>query len=473
MVWNPAYPASASSIVALENERPTLPGSGSLTVIRKLRCGLLVGGRVRPVVADQPHIDFSELLLAAEEIEQHLLRPGRLLLDVQAGQDHGHGVAVAAEVVQRDLDVRRRGTAAGAGDRDPVPALRLEPDRVEVRDHVGARVRRPGDLVQKLRGDRAGRHQPAGAGVLGDHAAAVGRDLGDREARVAPVGQFGQERVVAAGGLRAALDHVPGHHRPGQFVEVGRAPAVPGRGRADDQRGVGDPRADHHVRPGPQRGGDAPAAEIGVRGDGGDARLGQRLAGVGVRQRVPGLGQLTEPVQQVVPLHVGDLRGQAEPAGDLAQPGGQPRRVEAARVDDDRDVPVQAGADDLLELAQERPRVARGGVLAPGLPQDEHGQLGQVVAGEHVDGAALDHLPRGGRAIAVETGAVGDPHRPLHARSRPASAACAASRPGPGRPVLAWAGRAGDARAGPVPGRRTPLRSRSSRTSPHPARSCG
>ena len=57
-------------------------------------------------------------------------------------------------------------------------------DRVEARGHVGVRVRRPGDLVEQLRGDRADRDEAAGAGVLGDDEAAVGVHLGDREAGV-------------------------------------------------------------------------------------------------------------------------------------------------------------------------------------------------------------------------------------------------------------------------------------------------
>ena len=35
VVWKPAYPPSASSMVALENLRPTAAGSESFTVIRK------------------------------------------------------------------------------------------------------------------------------------------------------------------------------------------------------------------------------------------------------------------------------------------------------------------------------------------------------------------------------------------------------------------------------------------------------
>ena len=34
--------------------------------------------------------------------------------------------------------------------------------------------------------------------------------------------------------------------------------------------------------------------------------------------------------------------------------------------------------------------------------QDEHGQLGQPVAGEHINMAALDHLPGGRQPVAEE-----------------------------------------------------------------------
>ena len=312
--------------------------------------------------------------------------------------------------------------------------------------------------------------------MLGDHAAAVGPYFGDGEPRIAQVRQLVGERVVAAGGLRAALDHVPGHHGSGESVQVFRAPAVPGRGRPDDQRGVGDPRADDDVRSGPQRGRNPPAAEVGVRGDRRDTRLGQRLAGVGVRQLVTSLGELAEPAEQVVALHVGDLRRQAEPRGDLPQPVSEPGRVQAARVDHDRDATVQAGADDLLELTEKGPGVAAAGILLPGLPQDQHRELGQVVAGQNVDRPTVDHLPRRRSPVPIETGAVGDPHRtPLRHLERRVivSSACAASRAGHGRWVPERAGRADGARAGLGRGRRRFLRSGSSRTSPRRARSCG
>ena len=156
----------------------------------------------------------------------------------------------------------------------------------------GPAYRGSGHLVQQLRGHGADGDRAAGAGVLGDDAGAVGIDLGDREAGMAQVGDLGEERVVAAGGLRAALDDVPGRHRPGERVEVVQLPAEVRGCRADDERGVGHPAGDDDVRAGLQAGGDPPAAEVGVRRDGlAEAELGrsgqQVVAGHVARSWVP------------------------------------------------------------------------------------------------------------------------------------------------------------------------------------------
>ena len=47
--------------VALENRRPTLPVSGSLTVTRRCAVACSLVGGVRPVGAEQPHVDAREL----------------------------------------------------------------------------------------------------------------------------------------------------------------------------------------------------------------------------------------------------------------------------------------------------------------------------------------------------------------------------------------------------------------------------
>ena len=108
----------------------------------QVRGGLLVGRRVRPVEAQQPHVDVGELLAAAEDAEQFLLGPGRLVLDVQAGQHQRHRVPVAAEKLIATLAVGGRRAAPGAGEPHPVRPVLAEGDRVEVRHHVRVEVAR-------------------------------------------------------------------------------------------------------------------------------------------------------------------------------------------------------------------------------------------------------------------------------------------------------------------------------------------
>ena len=74
------------------------------------------------------------------------------------------------------------------------------------------------------------------------------------------VRQAAEAREVAASGLGAALQDVPGDHRTGQRVVRRGLPAEVRHRRPDDQRGVGDPAGHDHVGAAPQRGGDAEAA---------------------------------------------------------------------------------------------------------------------------------------------------------------------------------------------------------------------
>ena len=97
-----------------------------------------------------------------------------------------------------------------------------------------------------------------------------------------------------------------------------------------------------------------------------------------------------------------------------------------------RDAPVHRDAQALLQLAQERPRVAEGRVAQPVAAEDQHGQLGQVVAGEHVQLAAGEHLRPRVEPVAVEAGRVADPQRPGHERAPLGWLAAAAGRAGEG-----------------------------------------
>src|SRR5580704_12738832 len=83
--------------------------------------------------------------------------------------------------------------------------------------------------------------------------------------------------------------------------------------------------------------------------------------------------------------------------------------MEAARVGDHGDAPLDAGRQHVFELAQERARVAAAALTR--LVQDVHGQLGEPVARQHVDRPTLDHVAGGGGAVAEEPAAVGDPQQ--------------------------------------------------------------
>ena len=73
-----------------------------------------------------------------------------------------------------------------------------------------------------------------------------------------------------------------------------------------------------------------------------------------------------------------------------------------------------AGAKALLELGQERLGIAAFGRLGAVAGEDQHGQLGEVVAGQVVEVAAGEHLAHRGEPVAVEARAVADADRVHH-----------------------------------------------------------
>ena len=126
-----------------------------------------------------------------------------------------------------------------------------------------------------------------------------------------------------------------------------------------------------------------------------------------------GLLQRVEATEDVIAVDVGDAQLVAVAGDQVAGCGGQPARVEPSGVDDEAD-PV---GDEVLErgvqVLQERGRVALGGIFGPGLAEDEHRDLGEVVTGEDVDAAGSGHVGHGRGAVAVEAGAVPDADRTL------------------------------------------------------------
>ena len=107
--------------------------------------------------------------------------------------------------------------------------------------------------------------------------------------------------------------------------------------------------------------------------------------------------ELLQTGQQVVAIDIGDARREPEVGSELGEAFGQTGRVDPSGVGNDLDPAVEAGPEHLFHLGDEGAGIALVGITLPGPPEDRHGELGQIVTGQHVDRPALHHLP-GGRS---------------------------------------------------------------------------
>jgi len=145
--------------------------------------------------------------------------------------------------------------------------------------------------------------------------------------------------------------------------------------------------------------------------------------GIELDYRTIGLGEAVRPGEladawhEVVALDVRDVDAQTELLRELTYGRRTSGGVETPCVGDDADALLPGGAERFLELAQERRRVTLGGILHLRPEEDQHRELGEVVAGQDVEIAAVEHLAHRGEPVAVETGTVADAHRTRHGRT--------------------------------------------------------
>ena len=210
----------------------------------------------------------SKLSLPPSASNSAFLRDLGFAFDVEAGDEQGHRVAVATEVVDADLRRWRGRCAFDALDPYAVWSLLAEPDAVEVGDDVRCEIPGTTHLVEQLSSNGADGHQTSGARVLGYHGRSVGPDLSDRESAMPQPWHIFEERVVTSGALRPAFDDVAGHDRPGQGIPIVGSPAESPRRRATDECCIRDAPGDDDVRATVESCRDSPAAEVGVGGDG-------------------------------------------------------------------------------------------------------------------------------------------------------------------------------------------------------------
>ncbi|SHU36593.1 Uncharacterised protein [Mycobacteroides abscessus subsp. abscessus] len=99
---------------------------------------------------------------------------------------------------------------------------------------------------------------------------------------------------------------------------------------------------------------------------------------------------------------MGDVGRDAQLLGQRANGIGQTRGIESSRVGDDPHTLVLGQTEALLELAQEGLGIAAFGRLGAIATEDEHRQLGQIVAGQVVQLTAGEHLVHGRYSVTVE-----------------------------------------------------------------------
>jgi len=182
------------------------------------------------------------------------------------------------------------------------------------------------------------------------------RRFGQREADAVEAGHLGEEGVVAAGGLRPALQDVSGHDRAGQRIPVVAGPPVmPGR-RPADQRRVGRSPVTTTVAPAES------ASTIPQQ-----PRYGSTVTGAGSSS--PSASRGTEPATEATGTSRPSRPARARTAS--AQPVG----LSPPALTTTRTFALARQPQAVFELSQEGGRVPLRRVLHRRPEQDEHREL--------------------------------------------------------------------------------------------------
>jgi len=121
--------------------------------------------------------------------------------------------------------------------------------------------------------------------------------------------------------------------------------------------------------------------------------------------------QGVEAREDVVAVDVGDAKVVAAARDQFAGRVGQPGGVEPSGVDDELDPVGDEVLERRVEVLQEGSRIPLGAVFGARLAEDQHRDLGEVVAGEDVDAAGSSHVGHRRSAVTVEPRAVPDADR--------------------------------------------------------------
>ena len=196
------------------------------------------------------------------------------------------------------------------------------------------------------------------------------------------------------------------HDGSRESVKIVASPLiVPGR-RSAHQRGVGDSPSDHDVRARGQGLHNSEASKVGVRRNKGREVV-DRFARLEVGER-PGVLKIAQASEKIVAVDVGDFWRKSESIRQVTKGVRARFGVESPSVRNDLDAPIETGTHDLFHLREKRASVSLARVFRLRSRQDQHGEFGEPIARQDVDGTALHHLARGRDSIAVKTRTVSD-----------------------------------------------------------------
>ena len=260
--------------------------------------------------------------------------------------------------------------------------------------------------------------------MLGDDERPIRLDLQDGIADVGQVGDALPIRLrIPSGALRAALDDVARHDAGREQVAIGFGPAEAVDHGGQRQRGVGAAAGDDDIRAGGEGIGQRERAEVGVRAQHAVADTEEQLAGIEVAQFATLGEQLVDAGEDVVAQHHGDLQlGRKAP--HLARAG---NRVHAAGVGNHLDAAFANAPGQARHQRRKIARIAEGRILPLLLLKDGHGDFGQVVEREVVDGTLLDQAHRSFQPVTPKALTVGDADH-MRRRQPPADRNCPVSR---------------------------------------------
>jgi len=141
------------------------------------------------------------------------------------------------------------------------------------------------------------------------------------------------------------------------------------------------------------------------------------------------------PLNQVVAFNVRNAGIQAEARRQRPQRGGQPGRIDAPALVTILTPRSSASPRQSSSWAGTSWR-SRGRVAGAVAGQDQHRQLGEIVAGQHVERTAFEHLAHRGEAVSVETEQL--PIRSTHPRLQPRWKKASVLVYFPGRVFTSW-----------------------------------